>query len=136
MDKHLSYAERMDRVEEVLVEMGLSKCADTMVGEPERGIKGISGGEKKRLAFATEVLTNPQIMFCDEPTSGLDSYMAQNVIEVLKKMASNGKAVICTVHQPSSEVFAMFDHILLMAEGRTAFIGPTSKAMEFFSSQV
>jgi ABC-type multidrug transport system ATPase subunit len=51
-------------------------------------------------------------------------------------MASKGKVVVCTVHQPSSQVFAMFDHVLLMAEGRTAFMGPTSKALEFFSSQV
>jgi len=56
MDKQLTYVERMNRVEEVINEMGLTKCADTMIGEPERGIKGISGGEKKRLAFATEVI--------------------------------------------------------------------------------
>ncbi len=55
MDKHLSHADRMNRVEEVIIELGLSKCAETIIGEPERGIKGISGGEKKRLAFATEV---------------------------------------------------------------------------------
>lgn len=97
-------------------------------------------------------------MFCDEPTSGLDSYMAQSIIEVssnlffvliltnycmcsfnrqvLKSMASNGKTVICTVHQPSSVVFALFDRILLMADGRTAFLGPSKSALEFFSSQV
>lgn len=56
MDKHLTYAERMQRVEEVLDELGLTKCADTLIGEPERAIKGISGGEKRRLAFATEVI--------------------------------------------------------------------------------
>ena len=55
MDKHLTYAERMNRVEEVINELGLTNCADTLIGEPERGITGISGGEKKRLAFATEV---------------------------------------------------------------------------------
>lgn len=55
MDKQLTYPERMARVEEVLGELGLTKCADTLIGEPERGIKGISGGEKKRLAFASEV---------------------------------------------------------------------------------
>lgn len=55
MDKHLTYDERMKRVEEVIKEFSLAKCADTVIGEPERGIKGISGGEKKRLAFASEV---------------------------------------------------------------------------------
>ena len=94
-------------------------------------------------------------MFCDEPTSGLDSYMAQNIVEVLffitkrksslmhwfiilkvlKGIASTGKTVVCTIHQPSSEVFAMFDRILLMAEGRTAFLGPVSEALSFFSSR-
>ena len=83
MDKHLSHKQRMDRVEEVMQELGLKKCEKTMIGIQGR-IKGISGGEMKRLAFASEVLTNPPLMFCDEPTSGLDSYMAQNVVEVLK----------------------------------------------------
>jgi ABC-type multidrug transport system ATPase subunit len=105
MEKHLSYNERMIRVDEVINELGLKKCQNTVIGNPERGVKGISGGERKRLAFASEVffkklnlfsnvnsltifqkikkvLTNPSLMFCDEPTSGLDSYMAQNIVQV------------------------------------------------------
>ena len=62
-------------------------------------------------------------MFCDEPTSGLDSFMAQSVVSVLKDMAAQGRTIICTIHQPSSEVFAMFDKLLLMADGRVAFMG-------------
>lgn len=58
------------------------------------------------------------------------------VLQALKNLASKGKVVVCTVHQPSSQVFAMFDHVLLMAEGRTAFMGPTNKAIDFFASQV
>ncbi|XP_057379243.1 protein white-like [Daphnia carinata] len=135
MEKHLSYDERMIRVGEVIHELGLRKCENTVIGNPERGIKGISGGERKRLAFASEVLTNPSLMFCDEPTSGLDSYMAQNIVQVLKNIASTGKTVVCTIHQPSSEVFALFDRILLMAEGRTAFLGPVSEALNFFSAR-
>ena len=67
-------------------QLGLYKCFDTLVGSSnnQKTIKGISGGEMKRLSFAAEVLTNPPLMFCDEPTSGLDSFMAQNVIEVLR----------------------------------------------------
>ncbi|KZS03063.1 ATP-binding cassette sub-family G member 4 [Daphnia magna] len=133
MDKHFSYEERMERVEEVILELGLTKCRNTLVGNPEKGIKGISGGERKRLAFACELLTNPSLMFCDEPTSGLDSFMAQNIVQALKNLASAGKTVICTIHQPSSEVFAMFDRILLMAEGRTAFLGPIDDCLRFFS---
>lgn len=100
MDKHLTYKERMSRVDEVIHELGLKKCANTIIGNPDRGIKGISGGERKRLAFASEVistsiycylcflinfdkvLTNPSLMFCDEPTSGLDSFMAENIVQV------------------------------------------------------
>lgn len=131
MDKHLSYEERMRRVEEVMFELGLKKCADTMIGYAGR-IKGISGGEAKRLAFASEVLTNPSLMFCDEPTSGLDSFMAQNIVTVLKDMASGGRTIICTIHQPSSEVYEMFDNLLLMAEGRVAYMGRADQALQFF----
>ena len=62
-------------------------------------------------------------MFCDEPTSGLDSFMAINVISLLKEMASQGRTIICSIHQPSSQLFEMLDYILLLANGRVAFIG-------------
>lgn len=78
------------------------------------------------------MLTDPPLMFCDEPTSGLDSFMAQNVMLVLKSMALKGKTVVTTIHQPSSEIFAMFDKVLLMAEGRVAFLGSPDDACKFF----
>ena len=59
--------------------------------------------------ISCEVMTNPSLLFCDEPTSGLDSYMAENVVTYLRKIASRGKTVICTIHQPSSQVYTMFD---------------------------
>ncbi|XP_037797827.1 protein white-like [Penaeus monodon] len=132
MDRHLTYDQRMARVDEVISELGLMKCAETKIGVPGR-IKGVSGGEMKRLAFACEVLTNPPLMFCDEPTSGLDSFMAQNVVAVMKNMAERGKTIISTIHQPSSEVYAMFDRVLLMAEGRVAFLGEVDAAYQFFN---
>ena len=85
------------------------------------------------LAFACEVLTNPPLLFCDEPTSGLDSYMAQNVVMVLKSLAAAGKTILCTIHQPNSIVFDLFDRVLLMAEGRTAFLGDSVYAQQFFA---
>lgn len=133
MDRHIPYEKRMARVEDVIQELSLSKCQNTIIGVTGR-IKGLSGGEMKRLSFASEVLTDPPLMFCDEPTSGLDSYMAQNVISVLKSMASKGKTIICTIHQPSSEVYSMFDKILLLASGRTAFLGTPNDAIEFFKT--
>lgn len=131
MDREISYCQRMQRVEEVIMELALTKCQHTQIGIVGR-IKGISGGERKRLSFAAEVLTNPLLMFCDEPTSGLDSFMALNVVQVLKSMALSGKTVICTIHQPSSELYAMFDKLLLLAEGRTAFLGGPEEADLFF----
>lgn len=83
-----------------------------------------------------QVLTNPPLMFCDEPTSGLDSFMAQNVVAVMKNMAERGKTIISTIHQPSSEVYAMFDRVLLMAEGRVAFLGEVDAAYQFFNRSV
>ncbi|XP_054160395.1 protein white-like [Oppia nitens] len=133
MDPSLNRRERKARVDKILLDLGLNKCANTKIGSPERE-KGISGGERKRLSFASELLTDPSIMFCDEPTSGLDSYMALNVVEVLRDMAANGKTIICTIHQPSSEVFFLFNHLLLMADGKVAYLGKAGEAMEFFSS--
>jgi ABC-type multidrug transport system ATPase subunit len=115
-------ARKLRRVNEVLVDLGLAKCQDTRIGVPGL-IKGISGGEKKRLAFASEVLTNPSLLFCDEPTTGLDSFMAEGVVMVLKKMAARGKTIICTIHQPASEVYALFDTVMLVADGRLAYMG-------------
>jgi len=135
MDKDIPYKERMKRVETVAKELGLTKCMNTLAGSSDsmNTIKGISGGEMKRLSFAAEILTDPPLMFCDEPTSGLDSFMAQNVVENLRDMASRGKTIVATIHQPSSQVFAMFDRVLLMAEGRVAYLGKTDEAQKFFS---
>ncbi|VVD00448.1 unnamed protein product [Leptidea sinapis] len=114
--------------EHLIFQLALSKCQNTVIGIPGR-LKGISGGEMKRLSFASEVLTDPPLMFCDEPTSGLDSFMAQNV---LSGLAKKGKTVVCTIHQPSSELYAMFDKLLIMADGRVAFLGSPEQATEFF----
>ena len=94
--------------------------------------KTISGGEMKRLSFATEILTDPPIIFCDEPTSGLDSYLAETVIRTLKTLSQSGTTILCTIHQPSSQVFDLFSHLLLLAQGKVAFLGPTAKTPRFF----
>lgn len=99
---------RERKVDQVLLELGLSKCADSVIDRPYSNQR-ISGGERKRLSFASELLTNPPLMFCDEPTSGLDSFMASSVIQCLKMLVHKGHTVLCTIHQPSSEVFALFD---------------------------
>ncbi|KAI6173797.1 ATP-binding cassette sub-family G member 2 [Aphelenchoides besseyi] len=101
----------------------------TRIGWPHR-LKGISGGERKRLAFASEILTSPPILFCDEPTSGLDAFLALNVIEVLRNLAKQkGMTIVITIHQPSSQVFELFDKICLLVDGRNAFSGSTEQAI-------
>ncbi|XP_053373342.1 protein white-like [Mercenaria mercenaria] len=133
MDKNLSKARRLERVDEVIKELGLQKCQNNLIGNPGR-IKGISGGEMRRLSFASEILTNPPLLFCDEATSGLDSFMAENIVQTLKTMANKGKTVLCTIHQPSSDVFSLFHYVLVMAEGRVAFMGETEEALKFYES--
>ncbi|VDK42126.1 unnamed protein product [Anisakis simplex] len=122
---------RSRRVYQVMCQLGLIKCQNTSIGAP--GIKkGISGGEAKRLAFASELLNNPAVLFCDEPTTGLDSFMAESVVKVLSKLAHSGRTIFCTIHQPASELFHLFDRVLFLACGRTAFIGSPGKALAFF----
>ncbi|CAI2349121.1 unnamed protein product [Caenorhabditis sp. 36 PRJEB53466] len=129
-----SSAERARRVDEVMKEMLLEKPQNSRIGVP--GIKkGISGGEMKRLAFATEMINNPPIIFCDEPTTGLDSHMSLQVVKTLEEMAvEQGKTIICTIHQPSSEVFEIFDKVVFLAQGRIAFHGAIDEAIHHFSA--
>jgi len=133
MGKGVPYRAKLQRVDDVITELSLGKCADVIIGTPGV-IKGLSGGERKRLAFASEALTDPSILLCDEPTSGLDSFMASNVLQVLKGLANKGKTIIITIHQPSSELFNLFDKLLLMAEGRVAFLGTPMQASDFFTN--
>ncbi|KAL5006506.1 hypothetical protein ScPMuIL_015312 [Solemya velum] len=134
MDTHIQKAARFHRVEDVIHELGLGKCADTYIQLPSRSV-GISGGERKRLSIASEILTNTPLMFCDEPTSGLDFYNALSVVKVLKKMAEKGHTILCTVHQPSSQIYATFDRILLIADGKVAYTGSALDALTFFAEQ-
>ena len=136
MDNGFDNQQRRTRVNEVLRELNLTKCENTRIGNPEKNIKGISGGERRRLAFATEIITNPGLLFCDEPTSGLDSYMALSVVESMKTLANEGKTIVCTIHQPSSEIFDKFDALCLLAEGRLAYFGNLKEALEYFSRYI
>ncbi|CAB3409850.1 unnamed protein product [Caenorhabditis bovis] len=122
---------RRRRVMSVMTQLGLYKCQNTRIGTIG-GKKGISGGEMRRLTFACELLSNPPILFCDEPTTGLDSYMAESVVQVLSNLAKSGRTVICTIHQPSSQLYQMFDRVMFMAGGRTAFLGSPKDAVQFF----
>ncbi|KAK8401171.1 hypothetical protein O3P69_002735 [Scylla paramamosain] len=130
MDVRTSPGERRSRVQELVKELGLSKVQHSRIGCPGSE-KSLSGGERKRLAFASEILTDPPLLFCDEPTTGLDSFNARKLVRMMKDMAARGKTILCTIHQPSTDVFLMFDKLLLLAEGRLAYMGSSNGALEF-----
>ncbi|KAK1317871.1 ABC transporter G family member 15 [Acorus calamus] len=120
-----------DTVDASIIEMGLQDCADRPIGNWH--LRGISGGEKKRLSIALEILTRPPLLFLDEPTSGLDSASSFFVVQTLRNMARDGKTVISSIHQPSSEVFALFDDLFLLSGGETVYFGDAKLATEFFA---
>ncbi|XP_010534742.1 PREDICTED: ABC transporter G family member 13 isoform X2 [Tarenaya hassleriana] len=117
-------------VEAKITEMGLEDCSDHVIGNWH--LRGISGGERKRLSIALEILTEPSLLFLDEPTSGLDSASAFFVVQILRNIAGNGRTVISSIHQPSSEVFAAFDDLLLLSRGETVYFGEAKSASKFF----
>eukprot|EP00937_MAST-01D_sp_MAST-1D-sp2_P005528 g5528.t1 len=126
--------DRAARVEKVVRALGLAECADTKVGGG--AIRGISGGQRRRVSIGVEMLTSTRVLFLDEPTSGLDSAAALSLFKVLTRLAkTSGALVVATIHQPRSDIFAMFDQLLLMARGRVAFQGGASEAREYFEQQ-
>ncbi|GAA0172791.1 hypothetical protein Leryth_009618 [Lithospermum erythrorhizon] len=118
-------------IEGTILEMGLQDCADRLIGTWH--LRGISGGEKKRVSIALEILIRPRLLFLDEPTSGLDSASAFFVIQALKSVARDGRTVISSIHQPSSEVFALFDDLYLLSGGQSVYFGEAKMAVKFFA---
>ncbi len=129
------------RIDEVLGQLRLSEAADVLIGSPER--KGISGGQRKRVNLAMELLTDPFILFLDKPTSGLSSEDALAVMKLLRQLADGGKTILLTIHQPSREVFRLMDGIVLLAKdkgsaepARLAYYGPAyPDAIHFFAPE-
>lgn len=117
----------------MLSELGLDDCADTKVGGGLK--KGISGGERKRAAIGVELVVKPTLLFLDEPTSGLDSFSAVKLCQVLKKVANSGASVLFTIHQPSSNIFASFDRLILLHKGRVMYQGPVSQIKSYFGDR-
>ncbi|KAL2644818.1 hypothetical protein R1flu_012405 [Riccia fluitans] len=130
LPRSIPSAEKTAIVESVIVEMGLQDCAETPIGNWH--LRGLSGGEKRRVSIALEILTRPRVLFLDEPTSGLDSASAFFVITTLRNLARDGRTVIASIHQPSSEVFDLFDMLCLLSNGKTVFFGEAHSAHEFF----
>jgi ABC transport system ATP-binding/permease protein len=120
-----------DRVMEILENLGLDQRKDLRVGNPLA--KSISGGQRKRLNIALELIREPAILFLDEPTSGLSSRDSENVIDLLKELSQKGKLVFVVIHQPSSDIYKMFDKMIIMdTGGYPAYYGPPVEAITYF----
>lgn len=126
-------AERHAIVEQVILELGLKECADTRIGTTSH--KGCSGGEKRRTSIGVQLLSNPSMLFCDEPTTGLDATSAFQIIRTLKRLAQDGRTVIVSIHAPRSEIWSLFDNVILLARGSALYSGPVDESLPHFEKQ-
>jgi ABC-type multidrug transport system ATPase subunit len=124
-----------DHVERLLTRMGLAHIRDTLIGG--ENVRGVSGGQRKRVNIALELLTEPPLLFLDEPTSGLDATSTLEVLSVLRGLADEGKTILMTIHQPRIEAFRLMDMLLLLAKGgKLAYFGPGAPgAAEYFGAR-
>lgn len=134
-----SETEINERIEKVISQLGLEGTENVLIGSPEK--KGISGGQRKRVNLAQELLTDPSVLFLDEPTSGLSSEDALMVMKVLRDLANSGKAILLTIHQPSLEAYRLMDNLVLVGKdqnspdpGQLVYYGPAyPDAVNFFN---
>ncbi|CAI8588143.1 unnamed protein product [Vicia faba] len=117
----LSVADKRQRVEKLIEQLGLSSSRNTYIGD--EGTRGVSGGERRRVSIGVDIIHGPSLLFLDEPTSGLDSTSALSVIEKVHDIARNGSTVILTIHQPSSRIQSLLDHLIILARGQLMFQG-------------
>eukprot|EP01060_Flectonema_neradi_P039922 TRINITY_DN8957_c0_g1_i6.p1 TRINITY_DN8957_c0_g1~~TRINITY_DN8957_c0_g1_i6.p1 ORF type:complete len:652 (+),score=111.41 TRINITY_DN8957_c0_g1_i6:54-2009(+) len=125
---------REKRVTSIIKELGLQEVENSLIGSTIPGERGISGGERKRVSIGLVLIPDPDILLLDEPTTGLDSFTAESVIDTLSDLAACGRTVICTIHQPSSQVFSKFSQLVLMTQGSVIYSGRPDSSVEYFSS--
>ncbi|XP_074361616.1 ABC transporter G family member 29-like [Apium graveolens] len=135
LPKEISKEEKMIFVEQVIELVELDDLKDAIVGLP--GVSGLSTEQRKRLTIAVELVANPSIIFMDEPTSGLDARAAAIVMRTVRNTVDTGRTVVCTIHQPSIDIFEAFDELLLMKRGgQVIYSGPlgnnSHKVIEYF----
>ena len=125
LPKDLSDAELESRINEVINELGLMGCRDVQVGSADS--KKLSGGQRKRVNLASELIADPPVLILDEPTSGLSSHDALEIANLLRAMADQGRTIVMTIHQPSPEIYNLTDKTLFLAQGgAVAFFGKSS----------
>lgn len=128
----MTVSEKKQRAETTIREMGLQEAMNTRIGGWSG--KGLSGGQKRRVSICIEILKRPKLLFLDEPTSGLDSAASYHAMNRIVKLSQQcGMTVIASIHQPSHEVFALFNNLCLLSSGRTVYFGPASATDEFFA---
>ncbi|PKA46824.1 Pleiotropic drug resistance protein 12 [Apostasia shenzhenica] len=137
LPKEVSDEEKMKFVEEVMELVELNRLKDAIVGLP--GVTGLSTEQRKRLTIAVELVANPSIIFMDEPTSGLDARAAAIVMRTVRNTVDTGRTVVCTIHQPSIDIFEAFDELLLMKRGgQVIYAGSlgrnSQKMIEYFEA--
>ncbi len=132
---HLSEMAVHKLVMRTLEDLGLMETKDLKVGSPLR--KTISGGQRKRLNIGLELLREPAVLFCDEPTSGLSSRDSENIIDLLKELSLKGKLVFTVIHQPSSDIFKMFDKLVILdTGGYQIYYGNPVDAVSYFKQNI
>ncbi|KAG0204964.1 hypothetical protein BGX28_003265 [Mortierella sp. GBA30] len=131
MDSSISNADKRAKVEDIIDLLGLRDCADIIVGSS--AVKGCSGGQRRRVSIGIQLVTEPACLFLDEPTSGLDALTAKAVVLTLKRIASSGRTVVCTIHQPRADIWHVFDNVVLLVTGGcAAYSGRADKVVEYF----
>uniref|UniRef100_A0A6J0UDC5 ATP-binding cassette sub-family G member 8 n=1 Tax=Pogona vitticeps TaxID=103695 RepID=A0A6J0UDC5_9SAUR len=126
-----SDSQREKRVEDVIAELRLRQCANTRVGNAY--IRGVSGGERRRVSIGVQLLWNPGILIFNDPTAGLDSFTAHNLVITLSRLARGNRLVLLSVHQPRSDIFQLFDLVLLMTSGVTVYSGAAQDMVQYFT---
>lgn len=122
---------RKHLVDKTIAVLGLEEQRDVKIGSPIQ--KGISGGQKRRVSIASQIITTPSILFLDEPTSGLDSVASREVITTIKKLATEeNMIVICSIHQPSTHTFELFDKVHFLSKGKTIYHGKVDNVVKYF----
>ncbi|GJE89867.1 ABC transporter G family member [Phanerochaete sordida] len=130
LPREMSLEAKKFRTLETLHELGILGIKDSRIGDSGR--RSISGGEKRRVSIACELVTSPSILFLDEPTSGLDAYNALSVIDSLVSLARDyNRTVIFTIHQPRSNIVSLFDKLVLLSHGKLIYSGDASKCYEY-----
>ncbi|XP_006638852.1 ATP-binding cassette sub-family G member 8 [Lepisosteus oculatus] len=129
---HFSQRQRDHRVDDVIAELRLRQCAHTRVGNEY--VRGVSGGERRRVSIGVQLLWNPGILILDEPTSGLDSFTAHNLVMTLSRLARGNRLVLLSVHQPRSDIFQLFDLVVLLSSGSTVYCGAAQDMVQYFTA--